>query len=392
MTIVDQEKCCGCRACLQICPQKAISTYFDKFGFERISIDDILCIKCNKCKSVCPILNVKKTSEKITCGSAYCKNINIKRSGSSGGLFGLMAMKIIENGGVVYGAAFDSKLHLYTTRAENLTQLEPLLKSKYLLCDTSGSFKKIQSDLENGKQVLYCSSPCQIAALKNYFKTEYANLLCIEFVCHGVGSQKQFYDSITYIEKKSNIKILKFSFREKFKKASSHYYYYYYRDLLTGKEKGRRDIYMTFPYYYAYQERLTCRESCYECLYATENRVADITIGDFHEINRYEPNIDRFAGVSMFVCNSKTGQCFFDTLRTNLIVKEYDWGIIKSNNRFSGKEIMSSRREDYLTMIATESCDKAYSSFLNYKKDWRYYYYHLPKVIRNIGNRLLRRE
>ena len=389
--LVEKEKCCACRACVQICPKGAISVVYDKFGFERISIDEQSCVKCGACESVCPIINQKKNKDKRKCGSAYCVNQKVKYSGSSGGLFGLFARKIITENGVVYGAAFDEKLHLKTTRAETLDQLKKLYKSKYLLCDTTGAFKQIKTDLVDGKKVLYCSTPCQLNALKNYLKKNYENLLCIEFVCHGVGGQKQFDDSISFIEQKKNIKIMDFGFREKFSNASSHYYYYYYKDLRTGKEQRYCDIYMTFPYYFAYCDRLTCRESCYSCTYATEDRVGDITIGDFHNIGKYEPNIDRFAGVSMYVCNTDKGQSFFDAVKDSLVVKEYDWLTIKSNNRFDGIEKMPAKRNAYFEMIANGEYVKSVKTFFAYWKDWRYYYYHMPKFFRGLGNKLLRK-
>ena len=392
MTIVEKEKCCACRACLQVCTKQAISIEIDKFGFERITIDENKCVNCNKCKSVCPILNNTKLKGRLSCGSAYSKNNKIKHSGSSGGLFGLMAKQIISNGGIVYGAAFDFKLHLKTTRAESVSELLPLYKSKYLLCDTTGAFAQIKDDLVKGKIVLYCSSPCQIAALKNYLHREYDNLICIDFVCHGVGSQRQFDDSVEYIEEKKNIRILRFSFREKYKKASSHYYCYYYRDLSSGKEKVHRDIYMTFPYYFAYSDRLTCRESCYTCKFASEGRVGDITIGDFHSIAKYQPEIDRFAGVSMFVCNTEKGKQLLDSIANEMVIKNYEWEIIRENNRFSGVETPPKSFQAYMNDYATITYKDLVSKYFNYRLDWRYYYYHLPESIRKIGNKILRRE
>ena len=392
MIIVEKSKCCGCRACLQICPKKAISTYYDKYGFEQIMIDEQKCVHCNKCKTVCPILNPNKNESRYSCGSAYSKDSTIKQSGASGGLFGEFARQVIEDGGVVYGAAFDNNLQLKTTRASSLNQLYALYKSKYLLCDTSTAFSRIKKDLDNNTKVMYCSSPCQIAALRNYLHNNYTNLLCVEFVCHGVGSQKHFADSISYVEKKKGIKILKYRFREKYKNASSHYYSYKYKNQKNSMIGIKRDIYMTFPYYYAYQERINCRDSCYDCVYATETRTADITIGDFHDILKYEPKVDRFAGVSMFVCNTNVGQEFFDRLKDRLIIKEYDWNTIKINNRFSGTEQIPNFRSNYLELIASNQFERANQIYLNYKKDWRYYYYHTPKIVRDIGNKILRRK
>ena len=393
--IVEPEKCCACRACVQVCHKKAIDVVNDIYGYETIRIDESLCVDCGACKKVCPMLNEFKSKVHLECGSAYAKDFDTKYNGSSGGLFGTFAKYMIENNGIVYAAAFDEELHLRTSRADSIEGIQPLLKSKYLLCDTSGVFGSIKSDLDNGKNVLYTSSPCQIAALKGFLKKDYENLICVEFVCHGVGSQKQFYDSLHYIEQKRNIEIKKFSFREKIKKASSQYFYHYcYRDKRSGKVefKDKRDIYMTFPYYFAYEERLNCRDSCYHCVYATEERVGDITIGDFHSIIKYEPEIDRFAGVSMFVVNTTKGQLFFDQLSDRLNVKLYDWEIIRINNRFNGFEEPPRRRQDYLKLLADNNMDEAVKKFLRYKTDWRWYYYHLPKFVRNAGNKLLRRS
>ena len=147
---------------------------------------------------------------------------------------------------------------------------------------------------------------------------------------------------------------------------------------------------MTFPYYFAYQERLTCRESCYKCLYATEERAGDITIGDFHKINYYDASIDRFAGVSMFVCNTQKGNDFFQKIRDKLNVREYDWDTIKVNNRFSGEEVLSDRRKKYLELLYDGKYNRAVKEFLNFRTDWRYYYYHAPKWLRDFGNKVLR--
>lgn len=392
MKIVDDMICCGCRACIQVCQKEAIKTSFDSYKIERIIIDLDRCVDCGSCKKVCPMLNPIKHSGKISCGSAYSINKKIKFGGSSGGLFGVFARNVIQNGGIVYGAGFDEELHLRTIRAKTIEELNTLYKSKYLLCDTTGAFEKIKKDLDIGRNVLYTSSPCQIAALRNYIREDYENLTCVDFVCHGVGSQKQFIDSIEYIELKDNIKIMTFSFREKIKKASSHYYYCYdYLDKKTNKYKIKRDIYMTFPYYFAYEERLNCRESCYGCIYATEDRPGDITIGDFHNINQYEPKIDRFAGISMFACNTRKGIEYLSSVKEQLKISEYDWDIIRNNNRFSGKETMSNRRSEYMELVANGNFEKAVGKFLDYKTDWRYYYYHMPKFIRELGRKILRR-
>ena len=53
--IMIKERCCGCSACYSICPVNAIEMVDDDEGFEYPYINTNICIKCNKCKRVCPI-------------------------------------------------------------------------------------------------------------------------------------------------------------------------------------------------------------------------------------------------------------------------------------------------------------------------------------------------
>lgn len=398
MEIVEKAMCSGCSTCMYVCPVKAISVETDEYGFEHVVIDDKLCVQCEKCKSVCPMQNgnaVKNLrGEKTECGSAYAKDMEERWNGSSGGLFGIFAKEVIKNAGegVVYGAAFDEKLKLKARMAETEEELYPLFKSKYLLCDIDDKFREIKEKLEQGKQVLYCSSPCQIAGLKLYLgknaEEEYPNLFLIDFVCHGVGSQSLFDQSLQYTEKKKGIKIRKVIFRYKVKRAASNHYYNYLYSR-KGKSLEKRDIFLSFPYYYAYCERFVCRECCYFCPFASEERVGDITIGDFHTIQNHNPRIDRFAGVSMYVLNTEKGERLFKQVENKLHYDRYDWNVIKKENRFNGVERIPDKRNRFLEEIRIHSFDKAVRKYLNPFRDWRWIYYKLPGWIRKTGMKIL---
>lgn len=381
--------CCACRTCEQICGVNAISLKRDKDGYEQVCVDETVCVECGLCEKVCPILNIRKPADLNTpklCGAALSKDEKIKRKGSSGGLFGVLAKHFINEGGVVYGAAFDDNLQLKTRRACTIDDIVPLYKSKYLLCDTGSSFKQIKDDLNNGLKVLYCSSPCQIAGLQAFLRHDYENLFCVEFVCHGVGNQQQFDGSIDYIEKKYNIRIKKFDFRYKKqnKSLSSHYYYYYY-----GEKKGhpinKYGLYLFVPYYNAYCKQWICREICYQCPYASEDRNSDITIGDFHTIEKYRPEIDRFKGVSMFLCNTKKGLLLFESVYDQMDVYPMEWEMIKRENRFSGKEKPPKERAILLECIRNRRYDGAVKTILNPLNDWkRLIYYNMPTCFRRL--------
>lgn len=49
-----KEECCGCSACYAICPRSAIVMEEDDEGFEYPRIDESICVRCNKCRMVCP--------------------------------------------------------------------------------------------------------------------------------------------------------------------------------------------------------------------------------------------------------------------------------------------------------------------------------------------------
>lgn len=392
MDLISRKKCNGCQGCVQICPISAIRMEKDIYGFEYPSIDKARCIECGKCNDVCSARRDVEPSLHLRCGAAYSKNKRIKYNGSSGGLFGLFAQKVIANGGKVYGAALDEKLKLKTVSAKNEEELEPLYKSKYLLCDTNNSFSLIKQDLEEGIDVLYCSSPCQVYALKLYLGKDYSNLITVDFVCHGVGSQELFDKSIKYIEAKKDIRIEKYSFRYK-KESNTSSHYYYYRGTSKNKQKESSGLYIFDPYYLAYENRLACRDSCYDCHFASENRVSDITIGDFHNINHYYQKIDRFAGVSMFVCNTQKGLDAFNAINEKLEIFDMEWDVVKENNRFQNDERPKVRRTEFLQSLKNDKFETTVKKYLHPSQLWmNILYYYSPKFVRVIAFKLFGRQ
>ena len=120
-----KSQCCGCRACEQICNQGAIVMKEDQEGFLFPIIDTYLCVDCGLCEKTCPIINANSTlNGGVKVFAAQNNNKMVLKKSSSGGVFSLIALKILEQGGVVYGAAFDENMilsHVRVTEAQELS-------------------------------------------------------------------------------------------------------------------------------------------------------------------------------------------------------------------------------------------------------------------------------
>ena len=59
ITLFERKKdCCGCAACMNICPKGAITMKTDQDGFVFPEINKDLCIECGLCNKVCAFQNV----------------------------------------------------------------------------------------------------------------------------------------------------------------------------------------------------------------------------------------------------------------------------------------------------------------------------------------------
>jgi len=218
--LCSQDVCTGCFACKQICAKGAIKKIEIK-GFLYPEIDASLCVDCGLCTKACPVLNTRSYSEKESCHSSnsyaiWNKNEDERMSSSSGGVFSALADNILQDGGVVYGAAWDEKMQLKHIGIEDVGQLDSLRRSKYVQSNTDGVYKDVKNQLKSGRKVLFCGTPCQIGGLLSFLRNkDYPNLLTAGVVCHGVPSQKSFNDYLHGIEEENNIKIYDCNFRSK---------------------------------------------------------------------------------------------------------------------------------------------------------------------------------
>ena len=328
---LDKNNCVSCRSCEQTCPKECISFSEDDQGFFYPSINTE-CINCGICVKHCPILTYKVQDNEVSIAKAMIlKNSSILQKSSSGGVFAGIAEYVIENGGVVFGAAFDNNFNLKQVSAQKMPEIINIQGSKYVSSDTGNSYLQVKEYLDSGKMVLYSGLPCQIAGLKCFLEKDYETLLCIDLVCHGVPSNKLFKNYLDKIANRSKKKIKSYQFRNK--EVSDGWglknTYILFEDGSTTKKN------IAFDYYYS--SFLFCesyRESCYNCKFARLERIGDITIGDFWGFRRFYKNkeVNFRNGVSMCLINNKKGLKYYKNFESKFITLDANIEDISQEN------------------------------------------------------------
>ena len=381
--ILQERDCCGCGACSVVCPQNCITMQEGTLGHLFPRVDQTKCVGCGLCDRVCPMQVNLKHCDRQTAVAAFAKDASTRFEGSSGGMFGVFSKKLLANGYIVYGAAFDEDLKLQCMSANTVEELSPLYKSKYLQSDMTGGFKKIKEQLRAGKKILFVSTPCQVYALKSYLMEDYPNLLTVDFFCHGVPSQRFFNQCLAEEEKALGSKILRYGFRAKKKRgATPHYVALSYEK--NGRQKDIIDYYFVSPFYAIFQKYIDLRESCYNCRFAGRNRASDITIGDFHDIDRYIQGVNRFDGVSTVVLNTPKGYAMWDSCLEYVQAYPMDLEkLISDGQCFGNGTNRPARRDEFVddyNKLETEALLRKWANPNAYRK--QQIYYGLPKAIR----------
>ena len=120
ISVLENKQCCGCSACMDICPVKAISIEPDREGFLYPRVDKNKCTNCGLCEKVCPAIELPKFNGEPEVYGLQHKDKEVLKKSQSGGAFWAIAEEVLKNNGVVYGAAFDDNLRVVHTRAETV--------------------------------------------------------------------------------------------------------------------------------------------------------------------------------------------------------------------------------------------------------------------------------
>ena len=319
---VAKEKCCGCRACEQSCPKKAIHMRSDEEGFLYPVINYNACISCKRCLNVCAFKEREcpdTLSKMPKAVVAYLKDENERMKSRSGGVFAAVSDYVLDHGGVVYGVAFTTDLSVCHIRTEDKNARDALRGSKYVQSDTRNTFSEVLDDLSGGKIVLYSGTACQIDGLLHFLsaqkaKYERTHLITIDIVCHGVMSPKIWKDNLDEIANRNCGQVERANFRDKSFGWDTHIESY-----TMGEKTVCSERYTSIFY-----EHCGLRPACYRCPYATTERLADITLADAWGAKRAVSEWDSSKGISLIMLNSAKGAELFGKAAESLTFKEVE--------------------------------------------------------------------
>ena len=303
--------CTGCFACAAACPMGCITMKPDQEGFLRPDIGES-CMRCGKCMEACPVL-MKQTSDHMVKGvyAAWTTDADVRAESTSGGVFTALAKEVLKEGGVVFGAAFDQAFCVRHVAVEEENGLSRLRGAKYVQSDLGNVFLQVKEKLEEGRQVLFSGTPCQTAGLLQFLKTPYDNLLVCDLVCHGVPSPAVWEEFRKKLQEERHRKLMAVSFRSKEDgwnnaKFSAEF---------AGKVYYIEPL-METPYGRGFGMALFLRPSCYRCPFASLDRKADLTLGDFWGVSKeaLPPEAQLEAGISLVLTHTEKGQAAFEAI------------------------------------------------------------------------------
>ena len=345
--ICSINNCTGCSACASSCVHKAIRMEeVPPHGYLYPVINRDLCIDCGLCRKVCPANNTPNFYKPLTAIAAVNKDYNDLMTSSSGGASSVLAQRVIEDGGIVYGSVEVDYANISHCRINRKEDLYKIKGSKYVHSYTTECYPQVKNDLKEGYKVLFFGTPCQVAGLINYLRKPYDNLITVDLCCHGVPSQKFLRDDVEEFCD-SNEKILRnkgdmskpwdrwglyVTFRSKGDMSKP-----WDRYKMTVNDKKKEMISSPFlkdNYITAFMSGLLFRENCYSCPYAKALRVSDITIADFWGYKGNKIRTDD--GISLLMPSTNKGLLLIDACKEELHYEEREVAeAIKGNGQFN---------------------------------------------------------
>ena len=267
----ERGSCTGCGACASGCPKGAIHMLPDREGFLYPTVTDA-CIQCGHCAHICPVRKQREPRPEPAVFAAWNPDAAVRQASTAGGVFSLLAEYILDEGGVVFGAALDEELQVRHIAVKDKAELPRIRGAKPVQSDLGDSFRRVRHYLDQGRRVLFSGTPCQVDGLYHFLGEHPERLLTCDVVCSGVSSPgvwSQLVRSMAYIKRQPPVAV---SFCGKLPGEKERRFHVRFDggaqyDAPFGKSDFGRGL----------RQRLFLRPVCHRCPYASTDRPADLT-------------------------------------------------------------------------------------------------------------------
>ncbi len=310
----DKAECFGCEGCAQSCSRGAIFMEEDGEGFRYPQIDLLKCTTCGICREVCPFEHApeKHIEDRYVFGGWHCSP-ETRFESTSGGAFSAIVDAFCDENYAIFGAEARA-LQVFHSYVTDKSRIGKFRKSKYSQSMIGLTYRKAREFLNNGCKVLFSGTPCQIAGLLSFLKeahTDTEKLLTVEVVCEGVPSPLYIRKLDKEMKRKYGVGICSLDYRYTGKSVLFHgkWDFEKMKIVLEDKKKILKKDRWLNPFWSIWLEHLMSRPSCYECSFATQERIADISLADLWGVHLYCPDLyGQNKGSSLIIANTEKGR------------------------------------------------------------------------------------
>ena len=304
--LAARDRCTGCGACSNGCPKGAIRMVPDREGFLYPQVEDG-CVLCGHCTHICPVLKQREPRTEPAVFAVWNRDAAARQASTAGGVFSALAEYVLEGGGVVFGAALDDRLRVAHTAVKNAHELPRLRGAKPVQSDIAETYQPVRLYLDQGRQVLFSGTPCQVDGLYRYLGEHPERLVTCDVACSGVcspGVWARLVSSMAYVKQHRPVAVEfcgKLSgdqerrFRVLFEGGGRYDAPAPKSELGRGLTRGR-----------------FLRPACYRCPFAGTDRTGDLTLANFAGGDL--PVEEKRKGVSLLLINTAKGAQIFDVL------------------------------------------------------------------------------
>ena len=278
----------------------------------------------------------------MKCYYGQIQDEKMLKKTASGGFAYAMYTKVLDKGGVCYGASYtdDFKGASYI-RVTDRDKLNKLITSKYVKATLDESIvSSLTEDIKCGKKVIFIGLPCDVYYIIkkiNNLKLPTDNLITCDLKCNGPTLPCGFKSYVEHLEEKYNQKVK--NIITPYKNPS--WYPVCIKVVFEDnseyiEELAKTDLGVAFDF--------LKDEKCYYCKYKGDNHKSDMTISNYWGIKITDPGFNYY-GTSYAYVYTKKGEDFLKSIpylnlfddvseETNLPLYSTDSYRVKQMNKF----------------------------------------------------------